>query len=36
MLAHNWKDHKKNVKFPVLIQPKLDGLRAVSYYDPVS
>lgn len=34
MLAHEFKKHKNKVKFPVYVQPKLDGYRMV--YDGVS
>lgn len=27
MLAHNFKDHTKKIKYPCYVQPKLDGLR---------
>lgn len=29
MLAKNYDDHKKNIKFPCFSQPKLDGYRAI-------
>lgn len=29
MLAKNYEEHKKKVKFPVFVQPKLNGLRAL-------
>lgn len=29
MLAHNWKDFAKKVEYPVVCQPKFDGMRAV-------
>ena len=29
MLAHKYKDHKSKVVFPVLTQPKLDGIRCI-------
>jgi DNA ligase-1 len=29
MLAHKWEDRKDKVKYPVLIQPKLDGIRCI-------
>lgn len=31
MLAHKYKDHKSKVTFQCAVQPKLDGLRAISY-----
>jgi DNA ligase-1 len=31
MLAHSYDDHKNKVKFPLLIQPKLDGIRCLSF-----
>lgn len=31
MLAQNWKD--ENAKFPLLISPKLDGIRLLARYD---
>jgi len=30
MLAEKWKDFKKKVKYPVAVQPKLNGIRCVS------
>ena len=33
MLAKNYKDHKKKVVFPVYVQPKLDGLRCIAFFD---
>jgi DNA ligase 1 len=32
MLAHTYEDHKHKLTFPVLMQPKLDGLRALAYW----
>lgn len=32
--AKNYKDVKDKVKYPVYVQPKLDGLRCLFYYDP--
>lgn len=29
MLAKNWKEHSDDVRYPVYIQPKLDGIRAI-------
>jgi DNA ligase 1 len=29
MLAHEYEKHKSKVRFPVIVQPKLDGVRAV-------
>jgi len=31
MLAHKFLDHEKNIKYPVFVQPKLDGCRALAY-----
>jgi ATP-dependent DNA ligase len=33
MLAKNYKDFVDKVKYPVYIQPKLDGLRCITYLD---
>lgn len=33
MLAKNYKDFAEKIKYPVYIQPKLDGLRCVIYLD---
>jgi DNA ligase-1 len=33
MLAHNFEDRKVKVKYPVFVQPKLDGCRALCYRD---
>jgi DNA ligase-1 len=33
MLAAKYKDRKKKVKFPVTVQPKMDGVRALAYWD---
>lgn len=33
MLAHKYKDHSIKMKFPCFIQPKLDGIRAISRPD---
>lgn len=33
MLASKWKDIKKKVKYPVAIQPKLNGVRCLAMYD---
>jgi len=33
MLARNYKDELKYVKYPAIIQPKLDGMRCVIYLD---
>lgn len=30
MLAHNYDDHKKKIKFPAICQPKLDGHRCAA------
>ncbi len=30
MLAHKFDDHKAEIKFPILCQPKLDGIRCVT------
>jgi DNA ligase-1 len=32
MLAEKWKDHKKKVKYPVLVQPKLNGVRCLAFW----
>lgn len=29
MLAHKWEDRKDKIKYPVLVQPKLDGIRCI-------
>ena len=29
MLAHKYEDHKDTLKYPVLVQPKLDGIRCI-------
>lgn len=29
MLAHNWKDYKDEVNYPLFVQPKLDGIRCI-------
>lgn len=33
MLAHTWEDYKDEVRFPVWVQPKLDGMRCVARKD---
>jgi DNA ligase-1 len=33
MLAHKYEEHVDKIKFPVLVQPKLDGLRCLAYRD---
>ncbi len=33
MLAHDFEKKKKKVKYPVDMQPKLDGLRCLAFYD---
>jgi ATP-dependent DNA ligase len=33
MLAKNYKDYKQKIKFPVYVQPKLDGLRCIAFFD---
>lgn len=33
MALHKFNDHKHKLKFPCYIQPKLDGVRLISYYD---
>lgn len=33
MLAKVWQDHKKDVIYPVFVQPKLDGLRLIAKRD---
>ena len=30
MLAHTYQDHKEKIKFPVLVQPKLNGHRCIA------
>ncbi len=30
MLAHKYNDYKDNIKFPVLVSPKIDGCRMVA------
>jgi DNA ligase-1 len=30
MLAHKWQDHSSKIKFPAVIQPKLDGFRCLA------
>jgi DNA ligase-1 len=30
MLAHKYEDHQKKVVFPAIVQPKLDGVRAIA------
>lgn len=32
MLAHKYEDYKDKIKFPVLIQPKLDGQRCIAHF----
>jgi DNA ligase-1 len=32
MLADKWKDKKSKVKYPVLVQPKLNGVRCIALY----
>lgn len=34
MLAEKWIEHKKKVKYPILVQPKFDGVRCLAMYDP--
>lgn len=31
MLAHKFDDHAEKISYPVLVQPKLDGLRCLAY-----
>lgn len=33
MLAHKMKDHAHKIKYPCVVQPKLDGLRCFIYWD---
>lgn len=33
MLAHSFKDHAKKVKYPVAVEPKLDGVRVLAFVD---
>lgn len=33
MLAEKWKDKKKSVKYPVLVQPKLNGVRCIAVWE---
>lgn len=35
MLAHTYDKHSKKIIFPAVVQPKLDGLRCLIYYDGV-
>jgi len=30
MLAHKWQDHSAKIKFPAILQPKLDGFRSLA------
>jgi len=30
MLAHKWQDHSLKIKFPAILQPKLDGFRSLA------
>lgn len=32
MLAEKWKQHKAKVTYPVLVQPKLNGVRCIALY----
>jgi len=32
MLAEKWKEKKKSVKYPVLVQPKLNGVRCIAVW----
>ena len=34
MLLYEYEKKKTKIKFPACIQPKLDGVRMVSHYDP--
>lgn len=34
MLAHNFKDHSKKIRYPACVQPKLDGVRALATIGP--
>lgn len=34
MLAHNYEDYREALEFPVLIQPKLDGIRCITTLTP--
>jgi ATP-dependent DNA ligase len=33
MLAEKYDDHKEKITWPAFVQPKLDGLRCLAYYD---
>lgn len=33
MLAEKWKDHKDKIEYPVIVQPKLDGVRCTAFKD---
>lgn len=33
MLVRKYDDEKKNIKYPVYVQPKLDGIRCMSFLD---
>lgn len=33
MLAEKWKDKKKSVKYPRIVQPKLNGVRCIAVWD---
>ena len=33
MLAEKYDDHKDKITWPAFVQPKLDGLRCLAYYD---
>lgn len=36
MLAEKWAEKKKHVKYPVIIQPKLNGVRCLCFWDKTS
>jgi DNA ligase-1 len=33
MLAHPWEKYEKKVKYPIHVQPKLDGVRAIARWE---
>ena len=33
MLANNYEKHSNKIKFPCIVQPKLDGFRCIAYLD---
>jgi len=34
MLLHKYHEKKSKIKFPACVQPKLDGVRMITHYDP--